>query len=116
MPPTSATRPARFRTTMRRVRLEKVSTPSERSARPSLRRSGRMRRAWVAEAASAGISSPAPMSGFLEAISDAIEGFDHLELVVDLLELLSQPLDVAVDRPVVDIHLIVIGRIHQGIA
>ena len=32
------------------------------------------------------------------------------------LELLAQPLDVAVDGAVVDIDLVVVGRIHQGVA
>jgi len=41
--------------------------------------------------------------GFLEAVSDAVERFDHLEIVVHHLELLAQPLDVAVDGAVVDI-------------
>src|SRR5665213_3032333 len=37
-------------------------------------------------------------------------------LVVDDLELLAQAFDVAVDGAVVDINLVVIGRIHQGVA
>src|SRR5512143_261840 len=32
---------------------------------------------------------------FLEAIADAIQGFDHIELDVACLELLAQPLDMA---------------------
>src|SRR5229473_8593232 len=55
-------------------------------------------------------------SGFLEAVADAVKGFDHLEIVVDDLELLAQPLDVAVDGAIVDIDLIVIGSVHQGVA
>ncbi len=38
------------------------------------------------------------------------------KLVVNLLEFLAQALDVAVDRAVVNINLIIIGRVHQGIA
>ena len=38
------------------------------------------------------------------------------KLVVDRLELLAQALDVAVDGAVVDIDLIVVGRVHQGVA
>src|SRR5204862_7257737 len=34
-------------------------------------------------------------SKFLEAVADAVERFDHVEVVVDGLELLAQPLDVA---------------------
>src|ERR1700761_4464341 len=59
---------------------------------------------------------PQPVSSFLEAVADAVERFDHLEIVVDHLELLAQPLDVAVDGAVVDIDLVVIGRIHQRVA
>src|SRR4051812_23923915 len=55
-------------------------------------------------------------SGFLEAVADAVEGLDHLEALVGHLELLAQALDVAVDRPVVHIDLVVIGRVHKGIA
>src|ERR1700735_4301576 len=55
-------------------------------------------------------------SGFLEAVADAVQGFDHLEIVVHDLELLAQPFDVAVDSAIVDIDLIVIGGIHQGVA
>src|ERR1019366_9697705 len=52
-------------------------------------------------------------SGFLEAVTHTVQGFDHLEIVVHDLELLAQPLDVAVDGAIVDIDLIVIGRVHQ---
>src|ERR1700731_3678609 len=55
-------------------------------------------------------------SSFLEAIADAIKGLDHLEIVIHDLEFLAQALDVAVNRAVVDIDLIIIGRIHQGVA
>src|SRR5271165_4167469 len=61
-------------------------------------------------------SRPIRASLFLEPIADAIKGLDHLELVIDNLEFLAQPLDVAVDRAVIDIDLIVIGRVHQSIA
>src|SRR5580704_8514853 len=49
-------------------------------------------------------------------ITDAIERFDLCELVVDRLELLAQPLDVAVDGAVVDIDVLAIGRVHQLVA
>ena len=51
-----------------------------------------------------------------EAIADAIQRFDHVELAVNRLELLAQALDVTVDRAVVHIDLLVIGGIHQRIA
>src|SRR5580704_682053 len=53
---------------------------------------------------------------FLESVADPVKGLQHVEGVVDLLEFLPQALDVAVDRAVVDIDLIVIGGIHQRIA
>src|SRR5690349_4245954 len=53
---------------------------------------------------------------FLKAISDTIQRFDHVEFVVAGFELFTQPFDVAVDGAVVDIDLIVISRIHQGVA
>src|SRR5579862_5837317 len=55
-------------------------------------------------------------SRFLETIADAIERLDHLKVVVHDLELLAQALDVAVDGAVVDIDLIVIGRVHERVA
>src|SRR6478672_8450582 len=55
-------------------------------------------------------------SGFLETVADPIQGFDHLEIVVHHLEFLAQPLDVAVDGTIVDIDLVIIGRIHQRVA
>src|SRR6266852_4079158 len=55
-------------------------------------------------------------SGLLEPVADAVECLDHVERFVDRLELLAQPLDVAVDRAVVDIDLIVVGGIHQRVA
>src|SRR5215472_2315955 len=53
---------------------------------------------------------------FLETVADAIERLDHIEIVVALLEFLAQSLDVAVDRAVVDIDLIVVGGVHQRVA
>ena len=55
-------------------------------------------------------------SGFLETVAHAVEGLDHFETLVNRLELLAQALDVAVDGAVVHIDLVVIGRIHQGVA
>src|SRR6516165_577715 len=53
---------------------------------------------------------------FLKAISDTIQRFDHIELAVAGFELFAQPFDVTVDGAVIDVNLIVIGRIHQGVA
>ena len=49
-------------------------------------------------------------------IADAIKGFDLREIRVDGLELTAQPLDVAVDRPVVDVNVLPISRVHQLVA
>src|SRR5215472_16311004 len=46
-------------------------------------------------------------------IADAIEGFYLGEVAIDSLELLVQPLDVAVDRSIVDVVVLAIGRVHQ---
>src|SRR4051812_16294484 len=61
-------------------------------------------------------SSACRASAVAVSIADAIEGFDLREFRIDGLELLAQPLDVAVDRPVVDIDVLAIGRIHQLVA
>src|SRR5260221_9958290 len=50
------------------------------------------------------------------AVSDAIERLDLGELAVDHLELLAQPLDVAVDGAVVDVDMLAVGGIHQLVA
>src|SRR6185437_11074123 len=50
------------------------------------------------------------------AVADAVERFDSVEIVVDDFEFLTQALDVAVDRAVIDIDLIVVGRVHQVVA
>src|SRR5580658_2649001 len=52
-------------------------------------------------------------SAFLVTITDTVQRLDMGEIVVDDLELLAQPLDVAVDRAVVDIDVLAIGGIHQ---
>ena len=48
-------------------------------------------------------------SYFFETIANAVKRLDHIELDVVFPELYAQPLDVAVDGPVVHILLIVIG-------
>src|SRR5438552_17766324 len=49
-------------------------------------------------------------------IPDAIECFDLREIRIDVLKFLAQALDVTVDRPVVDVDVLAVGRIHQLIA
>ena len=48
-------------------------------------------------------------SALAVAIADAVERLDLVELGIDLLELLAQPLDVAVDGAVIDIDVLAIG-------
>src|ERR1700738_4785279 len=57
-----------------------------------------------------------PGSGVAVSVSDAIKRFDLLELAVDLAELAAHALDMAVDRAVVDVDRLAIGRIHQLVA
>src|SRR5437879_8160466 len=57
-----------------------------------------------------------PRSGFAVAVSDAIEGFDRVEIGVHVSEFLAHALDVAVDGSVIHIDLIVVGRVHQVVA
>src|SRR5262245_29808602 len=67
-----------------------------------------------------GESRPATAHGLasysLVSVTDTIEGLDHVKAIVHHLELPAQPLDVAIDRAVVNIDLIVIGRLHQGVS
>src|SRR6202035_2809626 len=104
--------------------------PGFRSAPPSTYREGmksqtlllphvsRPVRGQDSPVATPGSSWPVPSNYalFLKTIADAVQRLDHIEIVVAGLELLAQPLDVAVDGPVVDIDLIIIGRIHQRVA
>ena len=57
-----------------------------------------------------------PASGLLIAIADAVQRFDGIKLIIDFTKLLAQSLDVAVDRPVIHIDLIIIGHVHQLVA
>ncbi len=59
---------------------------------------------------------PVNVSGFAEAVADSVQRFNHIKIEIDHLEFLAKPLDVAVDGAVVNIDLLVIGGIHQGIA
>src|SRR5438309_5803907 len=45
-------------------------------------------------------------SGLLEAIAYPVQRLDHLEFIIHDLELLAQPLDVAVDGAIINIDLI----------
>src|ERR1051326_2014604 len=61
-------------------------------------------------------SGPGFVSAVAVSITDAIEGFDLAEFGIDGLELLAQALDVAIDRAVIDVDMLAIGRVHQLIA
>src|SRR5580658_36508 len=67
----------------------------------------------VGAACAACAAGAAPASAVAVAISDAIEGFDLREFLVDRLEFLAQPFDVAVDGAVVDIDVLAIGAVHE---
>src|ERR1700675_3146313 len=54
-------------------------------------------------------------SHLLEPIADAIERFDHVEVVVRSLEFLAQTLDVTIDGAVIHIDLIIVGGIHERV-
>src|SRR5437870_2666001 len=69
-----------------------------------------------ATAASGAVSGAGFGSAVAVSIADAIEGFDLRELRIDVLEFLAQALDVAVDRPIIDINVLAIGGIHQLVA
>src|SRR6516165_10368407 len=57
-----------------------------------------------------------PRSRVAISVSDAIKRFDLLELAVDLAELAAYPLDVTVDRAVVDVDRFAVRGIHQLVA
>src|SRR6266403_1347697 len=63
-----------------------------------------------------GAAGAAAGSTVAVSIPDAIECFDLGEIRIDVLKFLAQTLDVTVDRPVVDIDVLAIGRIHQLVA
>src|SRR5215213_284873 len=52
----------------------------------------------------------------VETVSDAIKGLDCIELGVGLPKLPADSLDVAVDRPIVDVNVLVIGDVEQLVA
>src|SRR5271156_3730044 len=76
----------------------------------------RLRRRTLTGAAGAAGAALRSALAVAVAISDAIEGFDLREFLIDRLELLAQPLDVAVDSAVVDIDVLAIGAVHELIA
>src|SRR5436305_1751452 len=106
---------------MRRVSgatVQRLSVLDRRSARG--RRAGAAlasdRGAEGCSATAEGDAGAATGSTVAVSIPDAIECFDLREIGIDVLEFFAQSLDVTIDRPVVDIDVLAIGRIHQLIA
>src|SRR5215472_4475803 len=80
----------------------------------SMRAGGRARRNLTIRRLSvAQVDRRERLSGVAISVSDAIKRFDLLELAVDLAELAAHPLDVAVDRAVVDVDRLTVRRVHQ---
>src|SRR5690606_5000696 len=52
-------------------------------------------------------------SSIPETVAYAIDGLDSIKGGIDLLELPADALDMAVDRAVINIHIVVISKIHQ---
>src|SRR5512135_2140983 len=99
---------------MRRRRRSSDGVSERRAAARARQRNLASRR--VSVVASAQGLFGAPVSGVAVSISDAIERFDLLELGIDLAELAAYPLDVAVDRAVVDVDRLAVGCVHQLVA
>src|SRR5215217_8821913 len=105
MPTTRTSRPARFKTMIRRVRLEKmVKSMNRLSAMINLpkgmRANRQPRRLCLSARRGAALNAEGdlPSSGsmlatalllLLEAIADAVERFDHFKIIVGRLELLA---------------------------
>src|SRR5690348_6755569 len=96
----------------RPLKLRRRSPPDGARGRSTTPRTG------SAEGCSGGGASTGAAFGSTVAVSiaDAIQGFDLGEIRIDCLELLAHPLDVAVDRPVIDIDVLAISGNHQLIA
>src|SRR3954471_7215259 len=72
---------------------------------------------WRSEIRLVQAHGPDSRGSFLaKTVSDPIERLDRAELAVDRAELAAHPLDMAVDRAVVDIDVVLIGDVHQLVA
>src|SRR5271170_261002 len=98
----------------RRTRSRRISRADGSRALPSESRSASA--SGRGDSGSGGSVRGAVVSAVAVSVADAIEGFDLREFAVDVLELLAQALDVAVDRAVIDVDVLAIGRIHQLVA
>src|SRR5579884_713250 len=104
------------------ARMRRVSGDTRQRRAPPLFSRGRWR------GVSAGAADPVCLSSVCLAVAsavgstvaisvpDAIQRFDLRKVVVDGLKFLAQPLDVAVDRAIVHIDVLAIGRVHQLVA
>src|SRR5215472_12171578 len=87
-----------------------------RSVSGETRRRGRVSLPRTAPAGRAVPEAVPASSAIAVTVSDAIQRLDLLEIVVHDLELLAQPLDVAVDGAIIDIDVLAIGGVHQLVA
>src|SRR5688572_25807644 len=83
-----------FTARMRWARVQRPDQLSSRSSAPSVSK------AWL----------------IFKSVADSIEGLDGVELRVDGPELAPDSFDVAVDRPVVDIDVVLVGDVEQLVA
>src|ERR1700724_2455498 len=96
------------------ARMRAVS--GEKRRRRCLRAKPAAARVASAAAGRGAVPASAALSTVAVAISDAIERLDLGEFPVGYFELLAQPLDVAVDRAIVDIDVLAVSGVHQLIA
>src|SRR5579872_4086383 len=79
-----------------------------------MRLTARMR--WASVHRPDHLSRSSASSRFVEAVADAIKGLDCIELGIDGAELAPDPLDMAVDGPIIDIDIVAIGDVEQLVA
>ena len=53
---------------------------------------------------------------FRKSVADAVKRVDLVEIIVNGFEFFAQAFDVTVDGSIIDIDLIVIGGVHEGVA
>ena len=51
-----------------------------------------------------------------KAIANTVQGFNDIKIILDYFEFFAEPFAVAVDGAVINVDLVIIGCIHQGIA
>ena len=92
------------------ARMRRVS--GDRCQRTRTRKRGR--RVAGARGFARGSAAAAASSGLVVAVtvSNAIQGFDLCEIGIDGLELLTQPLDVAVDGAIVNVDVLAVSAVH----